>query len=62
MRLKLRIDCLRDIGLDVDCYKMGTGSDTMIHTRWSNTMAGQEYGRIYSWGNHPARKVRQEVF
>ena len=28
----------------------------MVHTRWSNTMAGQEYGRIYSWGNDPKRK------
>ena len=30
----------------------------MIHTRWSNTMAGEEYARIYSWGNDPKRKVR----
>ncbi len=29
----------------------------MIHTRWSNSMAGEEYARIYSWGNDPKRKV-----
>ncbi|KAH8815291.1 FAD binding domain-containing protein [Xylogone sp. PMI_703] len=50
------LDCLRDIGLDVECYKLGTKNDSMVHTRWSNTMAGQEYGRIYSWGNDPKRK------
>jgi len=31
----------------------------MLHTRWSNSFAGEEYCRIYSWGNDPARKVRQ---
>lgn len=29
----------------------------MIHTRWSNSFAGEEYARIYSWGNDPKRKV-----
>ena len=29
------IDCLRDIGVDTECYQVGTGSDTMTHTRWS---------------------------
>jgi 2-polyprenyl-6-methoxyphenol hydroxylase-like FAD-dependent oxidoreductase len=51
------LDCLRDFGLDTQCYKLGTGNDSIMHTRWSNTMAGEEYGRIYSWGNDPRRKV-----
>lgn len=50
-------DCLRDIGIDKDCYRLGTTGDSMRHTRWSNTMAGEEYARIYSWGNDPKRKV-----
>lgn len=52
------IDCLRDIGVDEECYAIGTQNETMQHTRWSNTMAGREYARIYSWGNDPKRKVR----
>lgn len=56
------IDCLRDIGLDVECYTLGTSNDSMVHTRWSNTMAGLEYGRIYSWGNDPRRKVSRGFF
>jgi hypothetical protein len=36
---------------------VGTTGDSMIHTRWSNSMAGEEYARIYSWGNDPKRKV-----
>ncbi|KAK4556988.1 hypothetical protein LTR86_005969 [Recurvomyces mirabilis] len=50
------LDCLRDIGLDRECYAIGTGADSMMHTRWSKSFAGEEYARIYSWGNDPARK------
>ncbi|KAI8961161.1 FAD binding domain-containing protein [Daldinia sp. FL1419] len=55
------LDCLRDIGLDKECYQVGTQKDSMMHTRWSNSMAGQEYGRIYSWGNDPNRKGDYEL-
>ncbi|KAJ9603045.1 hypothetical protein H2200_012340 [Cladophialophora chaetospira] len=55
------IDCLRDIGLDTECYQIGTQNETMQHTRWSNTMAGREYARIYSWGNDPKRKGDYEL-
>lgn len=30
----------------------------MLHTRWCHSMAGEEYARVYSWGNDPVRKVR----
>ncbi|KAB5576328.1 FAD binding domain-containing protein [Coniochaeta sp. 2T2.1] len=55
------LDCLRDFGLDTQCYQLGTDNDSMRHTRWSNTMAGKEYGRIYSWGNDPRRKGDYEL-
>ncbi|KAF3069711.1 2,4-dichlorophenol 6-monooxygenase [Daldinia childiae] len=55
------LDSLRDIGLDKECYKAGTQNDSMLHTRWSNSMAGQEYARIYSWGNDPKRKGEYEL-
>jgi hypothetical protein len=55
--LIVRADCLRDIGVDEECYAVGTKGDSMVHTRWSNSMAGEEYARIYSWGNDPKRKV-----
>ncbi|KAG0649402.1 2,4-dichlorophenol hydroxylase [Hyphodiscus hymeniophilus] len=55
------LDCLRDIGVDTDCYAIGTTGDSMRHTRWSNTMAGEEYARIYSWGNDPKRKGDYEL-
>jgi 2-polyprenyl-6-methoxyphenol hydroxylase-like FAD-dependent oxidoreductase len=29
----------------------------MLHTRWAHSMTGEEYARIYSWGNDPKRMV-----
>ena len=37
--------------------KLASHGDTMMHTRWAHSMAGEEYARIYSWGNNPDRKV-----
>ena len=28
----------------------------MQHTSWLNTLAGEEYGRIWAWGNRPSQK------
>lgn len=57
-RLTVRAECLRDIGIDKDLAKIACkGEEHMVHTRWCHSMAGEEYGRIYSWGNDPRRKV-----
>lgn len=37
--------------------KLASHGDTMMHTRWAYSMAGEEYARIYSWGNNPDRNV-----
>jgi hypothetical protein len=29
----------------------------MQHVRWSYSFAGEEFGRMYSWGNDPEQKV-----
>lgn len=50
------LECLRDLGLDQDCVKAATTGNCMVHTRWCHSMAGEEYARIYSWGNDPHRK------
>lgn len=33
----------------------------MQHTSWVNQLAGEEYGRIYAWGNKPAQKGDYET-
>ncbi|KAH7016421.1 FAD binding domain-containing protein [Microdochium trichocladiopsis] len=55
------LDCLRDIGVDKQCYEVGTNGDTMAHTIWSSSMAGEEYARIHAWGNSPKRKGDYEL-
>ncbi|KAM0165343.1 hypothetical protein ACHAPG_000011 [Botrytis cinerea] len=49
------LECLRDIGLEEECLKVAVKGDSMLHTRWCNSLAGEEYARIYSWGNDPKR-------
>lgn len=45
------LETLRDIGLYDDCLKVGHGGEKIMHYRWCETMAGEEYARNYSWGN-----------
>ncbi|PLB47300.1 FAD-binding monooxygenase [Aspergillus steynii IBT 23096] len=56
------LECLRDIGLYGELEGLGCkGTDYMQHTRWCHSMAGEEYARIYSWGNDPRRKGDYEL-
>ncbi|KAF2769548.1 hypothetical protein EJ03DRAFT_312278 [Teratosphaeria nubilosa] len=50
------LECLREIGLEEEVKKVATTGDHMEHNRWCHDMAGDEYARIYSWGNSPDRK------
>lgn len=49
-------ECLRDIGLEERAISLATDGDNMVHTRWCHDMTGEEYARIYSWGNDPKRR------
>ncbi|RDL40142.1 uncharacterized protein BP5553_00121 [Venustampulla echinocandica] len=49
------LECLRDIGLEDECLKLAVDGGCMQHTRWCRSMAGEEYARVYSWGNDPTR-------
>lgn len=51
------LECLSDIGLDVEVLKAGTPQETSEHTRWCHTMSGEEYARMYCYGNGAARAV-----
>ncbi|KAJ5746210.1 hypothetical protein N7520_011392 [Penicillium odoratum] len=55
------MECLRDIGLDVECNRLATNAMNMMHTRWAYSMAGEEYARIHSWGHDPKRKGDYET-
>ncbi|KAK0642393.1 2,4-dichlorophenol 6-monooxygenase [Lasiodiplodia hormozganensis] len=44
------IECLRDIGLEDQVTRLSNGGEMIEHLRWTNTMNGREYGRIFAWG------------
>ena len=45
------LECLRDVGLESAVIANATGRENMQHTRFCDTFLGEEYGRLYSWGN-----------
>jgi hypothetical protein len=51
------LECLSDIGLDVEVLKAGTDQEIFQHSRWAHTMTGEEYARIHCYGNVPERAV-----
>jgi len=53
-------ECLRDIDLEQECLTRGVTGDCMLHTRWCHDMTGEEYARVYSWGNDPKRQGEYE--
>ncbi|KAK4184436.1 phenol 2-monooxygenase [Podospora australis] len=55
------LECLRDINLEEPCLRLATPSSNMRHTRWCKSMAGEEYGRVHSWGHDPWYKGAYEA-
>ena len=55
------MEVLRAAGLEERVSKVATDPANMAHTTWSHTLAGEEYGRIWAWGNKPSEKHRYEM-
>ena len=56
-------ECLRDLDLTVydECVRLGNAGDMIKNYRWCETMAGEEYARLSSWGAHGARRSDYEM-
>jgi len=54
------MEVLRDAGVEDRAKEAASSSDDMQHTSWSNTLSGEEYGRMYAWGNKPSEIGRYE--
>jgi hypothetical protein len=50
-------ECLRDIGLDAECAKLGIPIEEIGNVRWAENMIGREYARTLSFGNGAHRRV-----
>lgn len=55
------MEVLRDAGLEDDLRKVASPAHEMMHTSWLHSLAGEEYGRMYAWGNKPSSKGDYEM-
>ena len=49
------MEIMRRVGLEDACKEKASAHGFMANTVWATSFAGQELGRLYAWGNDPAR-------
>jgi 2-polyprenyl-6-methoxyphenol hydroxylase-like FAD-dependent oxidoreductase len=49
------MEVLRDAGLDQVVKPYASNAHHMMHSSWLHSLAGEEYGRLWAWGNKPSR-------
>ena len=55
------MEVLRDLGLEAKAIAQATPQHLMANNVFCDILAGEELGRLYSWGNHPARRADYEL-
>ena len=55
------MEVLRDLGLEQKAIAQGTPQNLMANNVFCESLAGEELGRLYSWGNHPTRRAEYEL-
>lgn len=57
------MEVLRDLGEDVEqeAYLMATSQDLMGENVFCESLAGEELGRMKSWGNHPYSRAEHQL-
>lgn len=55
------MEVLRDAGLEEELRKVASPAHEMMHTSWLHSLAGEEYARMYAWGNKPSSKGDYEM-
>ncbi|KAH7355201.1 putative FAD dependent oxidoreductase [Rhexocercosporidium sp. MPI-PUGE-AT-0058] len=55
------MEVLRDAGLDTRLATVASPARDLQHTSWLHSLAGEEYGRLWAWGNKPAQKGDYEM-
>ena len=49
------MEIMRAVGLEDACTAKASSQKHMANTVWATSFAGAELGRLYAWGNNPAR-------
>lgn len=55
------MEVLRDLGIEDAAKQYSSHQDLMANNVFCYSLSGEEFGRILSWGNHPARKADYEL-
>lgn len=55
------MEVLRDLGLEETAISVSSKQNQMANNVFCYSLAGEEFGRIFSWGNHPARKADYDL-
>ena len=55
------MEVLRDLGLEEKAAAHATGQNLMANNVFCESLAGEELGRLYSWGNHPTRRAEYDL-
>ena len=51
------MEILRDLELEDEAMRLAAPQELMANAVFCESLAGEELGRIKSWGNHPRRKA-----
>jgi 2,4-dichlorophenol 6-monooxygenase len=55
------MEVLRDLGLEDKAVAQAVPQHLMANNVFCESLAGEEFGRLYSWGNHPSRKADYDL-
>jgi 2,4-dichlorophenol 6-monooxygenase len=55
------MEVLRDLGVEQAAIAQASPQHLMANNVFCECIAGEELGRLYSWGNHPARKADYDL-
>lgn len=55
------MEVLRDLGLEAEALNLATPAELMGENTYCTSLAGEELGRIKTWGTHPHRKADYDL-
>jgi 2,4-dichlorophenol 6-monooxygenase len=55
------MEVLRDLGIEDEAVARSSPQELMANNVFCTSLAGEELGRLYSWGNHPRRKADYDL-
>lgn len=55
------MEVLRDLGLEAEAMSVASANHQMANCVFCYSLAGEEFGRLLAWGNHPTRRAEYEL-